>query len=232
MKNILIITTSHSELLNTDTTTGLWLGEFTEPYYYFIDKGYTITIANPKGGYPPIDPVSELTENITSSNRRFQEDPEVKQRLQNAITLDEVDVSKFDGVFFPGGHGPMFDLANNQTSASIINQMLVQGKPVASVCHGPAALIKAAEENPALLVNKKVTGFSNAEEKLVLKDDTIPFFLEDALKEKGGNYTSAALPFTTHVEVDGLLITGQNPMSSSKVAEELDTILIEQTVIV
>ena len=221
MKKILMILTSHAELDNTEDKTGLWIGEFTDPYYEFIDKGFEVTLASPKGGKPPIDPMSALTKNITSSNRRFQEDESAKNALNNTLTLDEVSAENFDGVFYPGGHGPIFDLATDQLSGQLIVDFLNAGKPVAAVCHGPAALIKAAEIDPSILKGKKVTGFSNTEEKLAMRAKNIPYQLEDRLKELGADYHNALLPFASHVEQDGLLITGQNPLSAGPTAEKL-----------
>lgn len=221
MKKILFIITSHKELENTDSTTGLWIGEFTDPYYEFIDKGHQVTLASPKGGKPPIDPMSELTENITGSNRRFQDDSTAKNALNNTMKLDGISSSDYDAVFFPGGHGPMFDLASNDNSAKLILEFLKNNKPVALVCHGPAALIKAAEIDPSFLKGKRVTGFSNTEEKLALRSDNIPYKLEDRLKELGADYHTAAAPFLSHIEVEGLLITGQNPLSAGPTAKAL-----------
>ena len=221
MKKILLILTSHEDLVNTTDKTGLWIGEFTDPYYEFIDKGYEVTLASPKGGQPPIDPMSALTENITGSNRRFQKDELAKRALGSTHTLDQVSAKDFDGVFFPGGHGPMFDLATNHWSGQLIVDFLRSGKPVAAVCHGPAALLKAAEIDASILKGKKVTGFSNTEEKLAMRATTIPYQLEDRLKELGADYHSALLPFASHVEKDGLLITGQNPLSAGPTAEAL-----------
>lgn len=216
-----MILTSHEDLENTNDKTGLWIGEFTDPYYEFIDKGYEVTLASPKGGQPPIDPMSALTENITGSNRRFQKDELAKRALGSTHTLDQVSAKDFDGVFFPGGHGPMFDLATNHWSGQLIVDFLRSGKPVAAVCHGPAALLKAAEIDASILKGKKVTGFSNTEEKLAMRATTIPYQLEDRLKELGADYHSALLPFASHVEKDGLLITGQNPLSAGPTAEAL-----------
>lgn len=221
MKKILFIVTSHKELVNTDSTTGLWIGEFTDPYYEFIDAGHQVTIASPMGGKPPIDPMSQLTENITSSNRRFQEDTIAQNSLNTTVRLDGLSATNFDAVFFPGGHGPIFDLASNEKSGKLILEFLASGKPVASVCHGPAALIKAAEMDPSILKGRKVTGFSNAEEKLALRSNNIPYTLEDRLKELGADYHTATIPFTSHVEKDGLLITGQNPLSAGPTAKAL-----------
>ena len=221
MKKILMILTSHEDLVNTDDKTGLWIGEFTDPYYEFIDKGYEVTLASPKGGKPPIDAMSALTENITESNRRFQKDKAAKNALDHTHTLDQVAAKDFDAVFFPGGHGPIFDLATNEFSGQLIVDFLQTGKPVAAVCHGPAALIKAAEIDPSVLKGKKVTGFSNTEEKLAMRAKNIPYQLEDKLKELGAYYHTALLPFGSHVERDGLLITGQNPLSAGPTAEAL-----------
>jgi len=221
MKKILMILTSHEDLENTEDKTGLWIGEFTDPYYEFIDKGFQVILASPKGGKPPIDPMSALTENITGSNRRFQEDEVAKNALNTTQTLENISADDFDGVFFPGGHGPIFDLATNEKSGQLILDFLESGKPVAAVCHGPAALLKAAELNPSILQGKRVTGFSNTEEKLALRANKIPYQLEDRLKESGVEYCNAMLPFASHVEVDGLLITGQNPLSAGPTAEAL-----------
>ena len=221
MKKILFIITSHKELLNTEATTGLWIGEFTDSYYEFIDAGYQVTLASPKGGKPPIDPTSELTKNITSSNRRFQDDKIAQEALNFTVKLSEISANNYDAIFFPGGHGPIFDLASDEHSGKLILEFLEAGKPVASVCHGPAALIKAAELKPSILRGKRVTGFSNSEEKLVMKLDNIPYTLENRLKELGADYHSATIPFTSHVEVDGLLISGQNPLSAAPTAKAL-----------
>ena len=216
-----MVVTSHAELLKTDSTTGLWIGEFTDPYYEFIDKGFHVTIASPKGGKPPIDEMSKLTENITSSNRRFNEDKIAQNALNQTLKLEEISESNFDAVFYPGGHGPIFDLAFNETSGKLILDFLSNGKPVASVCHGPAALIKAAEIDPSILRGKKVTGFSNTEETLALRADNIPYSLEDRLKELGADYHTGTVPFLSHVEIDGLIITGQNPLSAGPTAKAL-----------
>lgn len=225
MKKILMVLTSHQELVNTSSTTGLWIGEFTDPYYEFRDKNYTVVLASPKGGSPPIDPMSKLTENLTGSNRRFVNDDFAKHALKHTVELDEVSATDFDAVFYPGGHGPMFDLAINETSGRLIVEFLSQHKPVAAVCHGPAALLKAAELEPSILKGKKVTGFSNAEETLVFRSNNIPYTLEDKLKELGADYHKALIPFASHIESDGLLITGQNPLSAGPTAKALIAML-------
>jgi putative intracellular protease/amidase len=221
MKKILMILTSHESMENTDSKTGVWLGEFTDPYYEFIDKGYDVTLASPKGGQPPIDPLSKMTENITGSNRRFQNDEAAQDKFKNTLKLEEVNVAEFDGVFFPGGHGPIWDLANNETSGRIILDFLNRNKPVAAVCHGPAALLKAEELQPGLLKGKKITGFTNTEEAMAFRSDNVPYKLETRLKELGADFHSALIPYTTHIEEDGLLITGQNPLSAGPTAKAL-----------
>lgn len=225
MKKVLIILTSHSELVNTDSKTGVWLGEFTDPYYEFIDKGYEVTLASPKGGKPPVDPRSQLTENITSSNRRFKKDEKAQKDFEFTVPLSEIKADDFDAVFFPGGHGPMGDLANDETNANLVVDFFKQNKPIGAICHGPAALLKAATEEPELLQGIEVTAFSNAEEKMVGLRDNIPFSLEDRLKTLGANYSSATLPFTSKVKVSGNLVTGQNPASAEKAAKELIKLL-------
>ena len=221
MKRILMILTSHSQLENTDSTTGLWIGEFTDPYYEFIDQGYSVTLASPKGGQPPIDPMSQLTENITASNRRFKEDQAAQSALKSTLPLSEIIAENYEALFFPGGHGPLWDLANNEICGKLIVNFLSNGKPVAAVCHGPAALISAAQVDPSILKGKKVTGFSNAEEILAMRSNNIPYNLEDRLKELGGDYHKNLVPFMVHLEEDGFLITGQNPLSAGPTAKAL-----------
>lgn len=213
-----MILSSHSEMDNTDSKTGVWLGEFTDPYYEFVDAGFTVELASPQGGTPPIDPMSELTENITASNRRFKKDEAAQQLFNNTLQLSEVNAADFDAVFFPGGHGPIWDLATDETSARLILDFYNAGKPVSAVCHGPAAFIKAEELQSGFLKNKKMTGFSNTEEKMVLRADNMPYLLQDKLEELGADYHSAIIPYTSHVEQDGNLITGQNPLSAGPTA--------------
>ncbi len=225
MKKILMVMTSHQEMLNTDNTTGLWIGEFSDPYYEFKDRNYTVVLASPKGGSPPIDPMSKITENLTGSNRRFMKDDFAQHALKHTLKLSDVTASDYDAVFYPGGHGPMFDLASSETSAQLIVEFLDQNKPVAAVCHGPAALLKVAESDPSFLKGRKVTGFSNAEEVLALRSNNIPYNLEDKLKAFGADYHKALTPFVSHVESDGLLITGQNPLSAGPTAVALIDVL-------
>ncbi len=225
MKKILMVLTSYSELVNTDSKTGVWLGEFTDPYYEFIDKGYQVTLASPRGGKPPIDPRSQLTENITSSNRRFQKDQKAQKDFEFTVKLEGINAEDYDAVFFPGGHGPMGDLATDEITAQLVIDFYRQQKPIAAICHGPAALLTAAIEEPELLIDQEVTAFSNAEETLVGLKDNIPFSLEDRLKTLGAKYSSSTIPFTSKVKVSGKLITGQNPASAEKAARELIKLL-------
>ncbi len=225
MKKILMVLTSYSDLVNTDSKTGVWLGEFTDPYYEFIDKNYEVTLASPQGGKPPIDPRSQLTENITSSNRRFQKDEKAQKDFEFTIKLEDIKAEDFDAVFFPGGHGPMGDLATDEITAHLVVDFYRQQKPIGAICHGPAALITAAIEEPELLIDQEVTAFSNAEESLVGLRDHIPFSLEDRLKTLGAKYSSSTIPFTSKVKVSGRLVTGQNPASAEKAARELIKLL-------
>lgn len=220
-----MILTSHSELVNTDSKTGVWLGEFTDPYYEFIDKGFEVSLASPKGGKPPIDPRSLITENITSSNRRFQKDKKAQKAFEFTLPLAQIKADDYDAVFFPGGHGPMGDLAGDEINARLVIDFYRQQKPIAAICHGPAALLTAAIKEPELLKDKEVTAFSNTEEKLVGLKDNIPFSLEDRLKTLGAKYNSATIPFTSKVKVSGKLVTGQNPASAEKAAKELIKLL-------
>lgn len=227
MYRILMVLTSHALMDNTDSTTGVWLGECTDPYYEFTDAGCQVTLCSPEGGRPPVDPLSTVTENITRSNRRFIDDPVARNAFENTLMLQEIDPTMFDAVFYPGGHGPLWDLAADEYSGRLILYYLSAGKPVGAVCHGPAALIIAAALKPGLLAGKRVTAFTNEEEVLALRANNIPYKLESRLKELGADFHRAALPFVSHVEVDGLLVTGQNPLSAGATARRLMTVLNE-----
>jgi len=216
-----MIVTSHEDMEKTNSKTGLWLGEFTDPYYEFIENGYEVDIASPKGGKPPIDPLSKLTKNITSSNRKFNSDKKAQAALENTKRLNEVRAEDYTALFFPGGHGPMWDLANDEKSGRLILDFLNHGKYVGAICHGPSALLKAEELQPGLLKGRKMTGFSNIEEKLAFRHNNIPWSLEDRLKEAGAEFHTAAIPYLSHIEKDGLLITGQNPMAARPAAKAL-----------
>lgn len=219
--NILFVLTSHSELGNTGNKTGFWIEEFASPYYYLTDKGVNVTLASPLGGQPPIDPKSDEPENQTPATLRFKSDTELQEKLSKTYKLSEVSAKDYDAVFYPGGHGPLWDLAESNESVQLIENFYNSKKPVSFVCHAPAALknVKDTSGEP-LVKGKSVTGFSNTEEDLVQLTEVVPFLVEDMLKEKGGNYSKAG-DFEPYVLEDGLLITGQNPASSEKVAEIL-----------
>jgi putative intracellular protease/amidase len=218
---VLIVLTSHEDLGNTGKKTGFWLEEFAAPYYALRDAGAQITLASPKGGQPPLDPKSSDPTAQTDATRRFNADAAARAELSNTKRLADVDAGAFDAVFYPGGHGPLWDLAEDPVSIALIEKTIAAGKPVAAVCHAPAVLrhVKGTDGRP-LVAGKSVTGFSNSEEAAVQLTDVVPFLVEDMLKEKGGHYTKAA-DFAPHVATDGLLITGQNPTSSEPVAEAL-----------
>lgn len=205
----------------TESTTGVWLGEFTDPYYEFSDAGWQVTLCSPAGGQPPVDPLSTLTENITHSNRRFNNDAVAQAAFADTMLLAEIDPVEYDAVFYPGGHGPLWDLAENEYSARLILHHLRTGKPVGAVCHGPAALLGAATRSPGLLSGKRITAFTNTEETLALRRNHIPYKLETRLKERGADFYHAAIPFASHVEADGPLVTGQNPLSAGPAARKL-----------
>ena len=225
MKKILMILTSHSAMEDTDSKTGVWLGEFTDPYYEFIDEGYQVTLASPLGGRPPVDPMSELTENITGSNRRFNDDQAAQNAFNNTQTLTDINAEEFDALFYPGGHGPIWDLASSPVSGQLILDFLDKGKPVGAVCHGPAALIAAAELRPGFLKGKVVSAFSNAEEVLTGRSGKVPYQLQSRLEELGAEVKTALIPFTAHVEKDNILVTGQNPLSAGPTAKALIEVL-------
>lgn len=219
--NILIVLTSHDTLGNTGRKTGFWLEEFAAPYYAFVDAGATVTLASPKGGQPPLDPKSDDPDAQTDATRRFRQDTEAQQVLASTLRLADVQAADYDAVFYPGGHGPLWDLAEDTKSVGLIETMLAAGKPVSAVCHAPGVLrhAKTADGKP-LVQGRQVTGFSNAEEAAVQLTDVVPFLVEDELKKLGGLYSSGP-DWQSHVVSDGLLITGQNPGSSVGVAKAL-----------
>jgi len=219
--NILIVLTSHDTLGNTGRKTGFWLEEFAAPYYAFLDAGAKITLASPLGGQPPLDPKSDDPDAQTDDTRRFQKDSEAQRVLASTRRLAEVQASDFDAVFYPGGHGPLWDLAEDARSVALIETMLAAGKPVSAVCHAPGVLRHAqTADGKPLVQGRQVTGFSNAEEAAVQLTDVVPFLVEDELKKLGGLYSSGP-DWQSHVVSDGLLITGQNPGSSVGVAKAL-----------
>lgn len=219
--NILMVLTSHDTLGNTGHKTGFWLEEFAAPYYAFLDAGAQVTLASPKGGQPPIDPKSDDPGAQTAATERFQADEAARKALASTLTLAQVNPDDFDALFYPGGHGPLWDLAEDPRSIALIERFQALGKPVGAVCHAPAVLRHTVDANGAPLVKgKQVTGFSNTEEAAVNLTDVVPFLVEDMLKGHGGVY-SRAEDWHSHVVVDGLLVTGQNPASSDATAHAL-----------
>lgn len=217
-KRILIVLTSHDQLGNTGEKTGFWLEEFAAPYYIFKDAGAEITLASPNGGQPPIDPKSELDDFQTDATRRFYTDTKSQTLLAETAKLSEVNASDYDAIFYPGGHGPLWDLVNDQISIQLIESFWTQNKPVSAVCHAPIVLVNAKDENGNPIVkDREVTGFSNKEETAVGLTDVVPMLVENQLIEKGGNFSKAD-NFTSYMRSDGNLITGQNPASSEPVA--------------
>ena len=222
---ILIVLTSHDRLGDTGKKTGFWLEEFAAPYYVLKDAGAAITLASPKGGQPPLDPKSDLSENLTELTKRFRTDTAAQAELANTKKLAGVSAADFDAVFYPGGHGPMWDMPDNPTSIALIEAFVQTGKPVGAVCHAPAAFVNVrGKEGEYLVKGKRVTGFTNAEEKAVGLTEVVPFLLEDRLKERGALYSKGA-NWAPYVQADGMLVTGQNPASSGPAAKELLTLL-------
>lgn len=216
---ILMVVTSHGQLGDSGRATGLWLEELASPWYVFKDAGADITLASPAGGQPPIDPNSEAQDSQTDATRRFRADTQAMQALANTRKLADIDREGYDAVFYPGGHGPLWDLADNEDSRLLIDAMYAAGKPVAAVCHGVAALRKAlGPYGLPLLRGKAATGFSDSEEMAAGLTDAVPFLVEDMLKENGAEYSRAA-DWQEHVVVSGNLITGQNPASSTGTAK-------------
>lgn len=218
---ILFVLTSHDTLGDTGKKTGFWIEEFANPYYSLMDKGVDITIATPKGGKAPIDPSSNTDDAQTEATKRYWDDKEAQERIANTKVLSEINASDFDAVFYPGGHGPLWDLANDATSIKLIETFNEQKKPIAFVCHAPAALKNVkGKDGSSLVKGKKVTGFTNSEEKAVQLTDVVPFLVEDMLKENGGIYSKKE-DWAVYAIQEGNLITGQNPASSELVAEKL-----------
>ena len=218
---ILMVLTSHDQLGNTGRKTGFWLEELAAPYYAFQDAGAEIVLASPKGGQPPLDPKSNEPSSQTDLTRRFEKDATAMAQLAATLRLDSVAQGEFDTVFYPGGHGPLWDLAEDQNSIALIEAFLAAGKPVALVCHAPGVLrhVKTPAGRP-LVEGKKVTGFTNSEEAAVGLTEVVPFLVEDELKAKGGIYSKVD-DWGVYVVTDGLLITGQNPASSGPAAKVL-----------
>lgn len=218
---ILMVLTSHDELGDTGKKTGFWLEEFAAPYYVFKDSGAEVTLASPKGGYPPLDPKSAEKDFQTAATKRFNADEEAQKTLATTMKLKDISPDDFDALFYPGGHGPLWDLAEDKHSINLIEIMHALGKPVAAVCHAPAVFRHARKADGSPLVQgRKVTGFSNSEEAAVGLTDVVPFLLEDELQKNGGNYSKGA-DWESYWVRDDNLITGQNPASSEAVAKEV-----------
>ena len=218
---ILMVLTSHNQLGNTGKPTGFWLEEFAAPYYVFHDAGLKITLASPKGGQPPLDPVSDEPDAQTDDTRRFRDDATAQKLLANTEKLEGIKADDFDAVFYPGGHGPLWDLAEDTYSIKLIEQFWAAGKPVAAVCHAPGVLRKVTKPDGSPLVKgKRVTGFTNSEEEAVGLTSVVPFLVEDELKKAGGLFERTN-DWGEYAVVDGHLVTGQNPASSAIAAEEL-----------
>ena len=220
-KKVLFVLTSHAELGETGHKTGFWLEEFTEPYYLLSDKGVEITLASPKGGQPPIDPSSATEKYQTEGTIRFNADTAVRELLSKTLQLAKVNLADYDAVFYPGGHGPLWDLAEDKNSIALIEECYNSGKPIAIVCHAPGVLKNTKKEDGSPLVQGlKITGFSNSEEAAVHLTDVVPFLVEDMLIENGAIYSKGD-DWNSYVVEDGSLITGQNPASAKLAAEKL-----------
>lgn len=223
---ILMVFTSHDTLGNTGRKTGFWLEEGAAPYYVFYDAGVALTLASPKGGQPPVDPKSDLPENQTPAMARFKQDARAQAVFANTVKLADVRAEDFDAVFYPGGHGPMWDLVENPNSIALIEAFYDAGKPVAAVCHAPGVLRRVTFKGEPIVKGKRVTGFANSEEEEVQLTDVVPFLVEDELKRLGGHYEKVA-NWGSFAITDGHLITGQNPASSTAGAEALLKLMSE-----
>ncbi|WP_299667285.1 type 1 glutamine amidotransferase domain-containing protein [uncultured Polaribacter sp.] len=223
--NILFVLTSHDKLGDTGKKTGFWIEEFAAPYYKLLDKGVTITLATPKGGKAPIDPSSDTEDTSTEDTKRFKSDAKAQELINNTHKIANMNPKDFDAVFYPGGHGPLWDLANDEHSIALIETFNELDKPISFVCHAPAALraVRGKDGEP-IVKGKRVTGFTNTEEEGVDLADVVPFLVEDMLKANGGNYSKGE-DWSEYVVTDGRLITGQNPASSKLVAETLLNVL-------
>jgi putative intracellular protease/amidase len=225
MKKVLFVLPSHDKLGDTGQKTGYWLEEFASPYYEFIDNEYDVTIASPKGGKPPVDPKSLQPENQTEYTKRLQDDQEAKEKLENTLILSEVSPDEYDTLFLPGGHGPMWDLSQDKDLKKLVERFYNNNKIISAVCHGPAGLIQATDKNgDSILKNKRITGFTNDEEEFVKLDKTVPFSLENKLKELGGHFEKTE-NFKPFIVSDGQIITGQNPASSFLAARKVVEVL-------
>jgi len=224
---ILMVLTSHDQLGYTGLKTGFWLEEFAAPYFVFSDAGVQLTLASPKGGQPPIDPKSDLPQNQTPAMARFKQDDAAQEDLARTARLADMKSEDYDTVFYVGGHGPMWDLVDNQDSIALIESFYNAGKPVAAVCHSPAVFHKVTYKGAPLVKGKSVTGFTNGEEKAVHLTKVVPFLVEDELKRVGALYEKAP-DWESFAVVDDRLITGQNPASSTAAAKALLDLLAQK----
>ncbi|MEQ8391627.1 MAG: type 1 glutamine amidotransferase domain-containing protein [Thalassospira sp.] len=222
---ILMIVTSHDQMGDTGHKTGIWLEELAAPYYRFLDAGAEITLASPKGGQPPLDPNSQVPDALTDATKRFDNDDAAKTVFANTVKLDGLNADDYDALFYPGGHGPLWDLATDAKSIALVEAFVAQNKPVAAVCHGPAALVNAkGSDGKPLVAGKKVTGFTNDEEKAVGLEKVVPLSIEDEFKKQRGLYERGDM-WASYAVVDGKLVTGQNPASSDATADEVMKLL-------
>ena len=217
---ILMVLTSHDQLGNTGLKTGIWLEEFAAPYFVFRDAGVEITLASPKGGLPPIDPKSDMPENQTPAMKRYKEDKEAQKHFSQTLKLADMKSEDFDTVFYPGGHGPMWDLAESQDSINLLESFYNSGKPIALVCHSPGVLRHVKYKGEPLVKGKHVTGFTDGEEEEMKLTKVVPFLVEDELLRLGAIFEKLR-NWQSFVVVDGRLITGQNPASSTDGAKVL-----------
>lgn len=222
---VLMVLTSHDKLGDTGHKTGFWVEEFAAPYYVFVDAGVDVTLASPKGGKPPMDPNSTAPDAQTEATERLEKDSTAQHKLETTCTLDDVDPDDFDAIFYPGGHGPLWDLTNNEQSIKLIEHFWSKDKPVSAVCHAPAVLLNAkTPSGDPIVQGRTVTGFSNTEEAAVELTDVVPFLLEDELTAKGSHYRKVD-DWQAYAVQDGMLITGQNPASSEQTAQRLLDVL-------
>lgn len=221
MKKILFVVTSNEELGDSGKKTGLWVSEFIEPYYTFVNRGISVTVASPKGGKIPLDPSSLEDYRLNPYTKIFLEDN--MDIFEKSVPLKMVDFHQYDGIFYPGGHGPMWDLSQDKDNEQLVSDFFNHGKIVAALCHGPAGLIRGIndETGESIIKNRAITGFSNTEEKTVGLENTVPFLLEDKLVSLGGKYSKAEKDFEPHIVVDGTLFTGQNPASAILLADTI-----------
>lgn len=222
---VLMVLTSHDTLGDTGRQTGFWLEEFAAPFYVFQDAGVEVTLASPEGGQPPIDPSSDAPETQTDDTRRFHHDDAARRQLASTVKLANVKADDFDAVFYPGGHGPLWDLAEDVHSRKLLESFAASGRPIAAVCHAPAVFKHTRNaDGSALVAGKRVTGFTNGEEQAAGLTEVVPFLIEDMLKARGGLYEKGA-DWSNYVVRDGTLVTGQNPASSAAAARELLSLL-------